>query len=103
MCVIIIPASMRVKLKFCIALNRSEKGDGYCCYKLCQNRIIKSLSVCAVLLPCIVYRCPVDMFDGIDPNTDIKDFFFKRLFITTQTHNLQLFGVISFIKLQNDT
>ena len=75
MCVcafVIIPASMSVK--FCTALKRSEKGDGYCCTnKLCQNRIIQSLSGCAVLLSCIVYKCPVDMFDGIDPNTDIKD------------------------------
>ena len=27
----------------------------------------------------------------------------KRLFIMTQTHNLQIFGEISFVKLQNDT
>ena len=27
----------------------------------------------------------------------------KRLFIGTQTHNLQIFGVIPFVKLQNDT
>ena len=26
-----------------------------------------------------------------------------RLFIVTQTHNLRIFGVISFVKLQNDT
>ena len=27
----------------------------------------------------------------------------ERLFITTQTHNLPIFGVIPFVKLQNDT
>ena len=27
----------------------------------------------------------------------------ERLFIRTQTHNLQIFGVIPFDKLQNDT
>ena len=27
----------------------------------------------------------------------------ERLFLKTQTHNLQIFGVIPFIKLQNDT
>ena len=27
----------------------------------------------------------------------------ERLFIMTQTHNMQIFGVIPFVKLQNDT
>ena len=27
----------------------------------------------------------------------------ERLFITTQTHNLQIVGVIPFVKLENDT
>ena len=27
----------------------------------------------------------------------------ERLFILTQTHNLQVFGVIPFVKLQNNT
>ena len=27
----------------------------------------------------------------------------ERLFIRTQTHNLQIFGVTPFVKLQNDT
>ena len=27
----------------------------------------------------------------------------EHLFIMTQTHNLQIFGVIPFAKLQNDT
>ena len=27
----------------------------------------------------------------------------ERLFIRTQTHDLQIFGVIPFVKLQNDT
>ena len=39
-----------------------------------------------------------------DPNTQkVKTKTKKRLFIMTQTHNLQIFGVIPFVKLQNDT